>query len=54
MAERLQALMENQQRLLTDVSHELCNPLARLQIALRSERDNVRVTLSRLNWIALS
>lgn len=34
MAERLQALIESQQRLLRDVSHELRSPLARLQAAL--------------------
>jgi len=34
MAERLQALVESQQRLLRDVSHELRSPLARLQAAL--------------------
>ncbi len=34
MAERLQGLIEDQQRLLRDVSHELRSPLARLQAAL--------------------
>ncbi len=34
MAERLQALVEGQRRLLHDVSHELRSPLARLQAAL--------------------
>lgn len=34
MAERLQRLIENQRRLLRDVSHELRSPLARLQAAL--------------------
>lgn len=34
MAERLQALVESQQRLLRDVSHELRSPLARVQAAL--------------------
>lgn len=34
MADRLQALIESQQRLLRDVSHELRSPLARLQAAL--------------------
>jgi two-component system sensor histidine kinase CpxA len=34
MAERLQELIESQQRLLRDVSHELRSPLARLQAAL--------------------
>ncbi len=34
MADRLQGLIEDQQRLLRDVSHELRSPLARLQAAL--------------------
>jgi len=34
MAERIQALMESQSRLLKDVSHELRSPLARLSVAL--------------------
>ncbi|MEY5099260.1 MAG: hypothetical protein RJA36_1979 [Pseudomonadota bacterium] len=34
MAERLQALLEGQRRLLHDVSHELRSPLARLQAAI--------------------
>jgi two-component system sensor histidine kinase CpxA len=34
MAERLQALIESQQRLMRDISHELRSPLARLQAAL--------------------
>jgi two-component system, OmpR family, sensor histidine kinase CpxA len=34
MAERIQALMEAQSRLLKDVSHELRSPLARLSVAL--------------------
>jgi two-component system, OmpR family, sensor histidine kinase CpxA len=34
MADRLQSLIESQQRLLRDVSHELRSPLARLQAAL--------------------
>lgn len=34
MADRLQALIESQQRLLHDVSHELRSPLARLQAAV--------------------
>ncbi len=34
MAERLQGLVEGQQRLLHDVSHELRSPLARLQAAM--------------------
>ncbi|RME35581.1 MAG: HAMP domain-containing protein [Gammaproteobacteria bacterium] len=34
MAQRLQAQVENQRRLLRDLSHELRSPLARLQVAL--------------------
>lgn len=34
MAERLQRLIESQKQLLSDVSHELRSPLARLQVAL--------------------
>jgi len=34
MAERIEALMEAQSRLLKDVSHELRSPLARLSVAL--------------------
>jgi two-component system, OmpR family, sensor histidine kinase CpxA len=34
MAERLEALVHDQQRLVRDVSHELRSPLARLQVAL--------------------
>jgi len=42
MAERVQGLVDNQQRLLRDVSHELRSPLTRLQIAaglLRQQSD---------------
>ena len=38
MAARLQALIESQNRLLADVSHELRSPLARLQVALELAR----------------
>jgi signal transduction histidine kinase len=34
MAERIQRLMEAQQQLLRDISHELRSPLARLNVAL--------------------
>lgn len=34
MAERISALLENQQRLMRDISHELRSPLARAQLAL--------------------
>ncbi len=39
MAERTEALMTAQSRLLQDVSHELRSPLARLQLVLRLARD---------------
>ena len=38
MAERIQSLMDSQQRLLHDISHELRSPLARLKIALELAR----------------
>jgi len=38
MAQRLQTLMDAQQQLLRDVSHELRSPLARLQVALELAR----------------
>jgi two-component system sensor histidine kinase CpxA len=44
MADRVQGLVDSQQRLLRDVSHELRSPLARLQIAaglLRQQSDAV-------------
>ncbi len=40
MAQRLQRLLEGQQRLLHDVSHELRSPLARLQAAIGLARQN--------------
>jgi two-component system sensor histidine kinase CpxA len=39
MAERLQALMNSQQRLLHDISHELRSPLTRQKIALELARE---------------
>ena len=38
MAERIEALMKSQQRLVSDVSHELRSPLARLSVALELAR----------------
>jgi two-component system sensor histidine kinase CpxA len=38
MAERLEALVDSQRRLLRDVSHELRSPLARLEVALELAR----------------
>lgn len=40
MAQRLQQLLEGQQRLLHDVSHELRSPLARMQAAVGLARQN--------------
>jgi len=60
MAERLSGLLQSQQRLLRDVSHELRSPLARLQAALglarqragagaRPELDRIEQEAERLN-----
>ncbi len=38
MAERIQCLVDNQQQLLRDISHELRSPLARLNVALELAR----------------
>lgn len=52
MAERIEALLESQRRLLRDVSHELRSPLARLNIALelvrRRSPPDVAPTLDRM------
>jgi two-component system sensor histidine kinase CpxA len=40
MAERIEALMESQKRLVRDVSHELRSPLARLNVALGLARQH--------------
>ena len=52
MAERLQALVESQSRLLKDVSHELRSPLARLSVALGLARQKappeIEPSLSRI------
>jgi len=52
MAERIEALMESQSRLLKDVSHELRSPLARLSVALglarQRETPETAVALSRI------
>ena len=52
MAERLQALMDSQQRLLHDISHELRSPLTRQKIALElareSEGEEARWALDRI------
>ncbi len=52
MAEQIRDLLENQKRLLSDVSHELRSPLARLRVALalarRSEIESQRATHDRI------
>lgn len=40
MAERIKALIENNRRLVRDVSHELRSPLARLRVAVELARDS--------------
>jgi two-component system, OmpR family, sensor histidine kinase CpxA len=42
MAERLQALMESQKQLISDLSHELRSPLARLNVALALARQRAQ------------
>lgn len=58
MAERIQALLEGQQRMLRDVSHELRTPLARQRVALELARkksgeseylDRIEVEAERIN-----
>ena len=52
MAEQIRELLENQKRLLSDVSHELRSPLARLRVALalarRKEDESQRPLLDRI------
>jgi signal transduction histidine kinase len=52
MAEQIRDLLENQKRLLSDVSHELRSPLARLRVALalsrRTEDDSQRPSHERI------
>jgi two-component system OmpR family sensor kinase len=51
MASHLSSLMESQQRLLHDVSHELRSPLARLQAAIglaRQQPENLEASLVRI------
>ena len=52
MADRVRDLLQNQKRLLTDVSHELRSPLARLRVALalarRHEDPSQRPALDRI------
>jgi len=53
MAERLQNLVDAQRRLLTDISHELRSPLARLNVALELARQrsgpDARTALDRID-----
>lgn len=54
MAERIERLVESQQRLLRDISHELRSPLARLVVALELARRNSEESLATpLNRIEL-
>ncbi len=54
MAERLEALVESQSRLLKDVSHELRSPLARLSVALGLARQRATPEIEgQLNRIEL-
>ncbi len=51
MAARLQSMVDTQQRLLHDVSHELRSPLARMQVAMalaRQQPDKVDAALGRI------
>lgn len=51
MANRLQNMVDTQQRLLHDVSHELRSPLARMQVAMalaRQQPDKVSAALERI------
>ncbi len=51
MAERLQTIVDTQQRLLHDVSHELRSPLARMQVALalaHQQPDKLYIALERI------
>jgi len=40
MADRIEAFLKSQKRLLGDISHELCSPIARLQVALELLEDS--------------
>src|SRR5690606_4155264 len=54
MAEQLTALLHSHKRLLSDVSHELRSPLARLQVALELARTRSDATVHKeLDRIAL-
>ncbi len=53
MAQQLQARIEDQKRLLADVSHELRSPLARLRIALALAQDSADKSPANLQRIEL-
>lgn len=56
MADQLSALMDAQQRLLHDVSHELRSPLARLQVAVglaRQQPEKLDATMARIEQEAV-
>ncbi|WP_367607273.1 sensor histidine kinase [Legionella sp. W05-934-2] len=44
MAEQIEAIMHSKERLLSDISHELRSPLARLQVAIELARKNSQNT----------
>jgi len=46
MADRMVGLLENERRLLRDISHELRSPLARMKIALELLRQEITMSLS--------
>lgn len=60
MADQIRELLENQKRLLSDISHELRSPLARLRVALalarrgedesqRASHERIEIEIERLN-----
>ncbi|MBW6511301.1 MAG: HAMP domain-containing protein [Desulfuromonadaceae bacterium] len=54
MTERVATLLNNQQRLLRDISHELRSPLARLNVALElARRQTAELAIAPLNRIEL-
>lgn len=65
MAERLQSIVQTQQQLLQDISHELRSPLARIYVALEiakdkqtqditAELDRIELEINRLNQLIAS
>lgn len=53
MASRIESLVSSQNRLLSDISHELRSPLARLQVALELARKRSPTAQAELDRIAL-